>query len=64
MPGIILLKDTPNAVIHTNYWFIPKLSNGSCHYCHCLEWWCHARTFGVTNYINLFGCDRSFLQRL
>jgi hypothetical protein len=62
MAGIIPYKDTPNAVIHANYWLVPELSNSSCHYCHSLEWWRHARTFGVTNNINLFRHDSSFLQ--
>lgn len=64
MAGIIPHKDTPDAVIHTNYWLVPELSNSSCHYCHSLEWWCHARTLGVTNYINLFRNYSCFLQCL
>jgi hypothetical protein len=64
MAGIIPHKDTPNAVIHTNYWLVPKLSDSSRHYRYSLERWRHARTFGVTNYINQFGHDSSFLQCL
>lgn len=46
-------KDTANTVVNTNDWFVPNLSYGSGHDCCTLKGGTHARTLGITDYINV-----------